>query len=471
MHLVWLRTDIRLADNPALYYACDKARRYHQPIQVIFCDTPQQWQLQHDSPAKISFQADALTHLRQKLHQLGVKFKILRGTDYQSCVELITEEAKTSQATDIWWNTEVPVYEQNRDAQVSTALKPLNVVIHRFDADFLVPPEGMRTQQGGHYKVFTPWYRLWQTRLDGARDLLPEPQTVSTALEPSEQSPIELTGAQPYRSDVWPADEQSALKKLHDFCERRINQYIEYRDIPSINGTSTLSPYFASGLISARQCLAAVQQHQPEWRSDPWLREVAWREFYRYLMYCFPRLSKSQPFKPETTFLAWENNPDLVTAWKQGKTGFPIVDAAMRQLAQTGWMHNRLRMITASFFTKLMLEHWTIGEQFFMENLLDGDFASNNGGWQWSASTGCDASPWFRVFNPQSQSQKFDSSGDFIRKFVPELKDLDDKAIHNPPSKVRQHLGYPEPMIDYRSARERVLERFKALTEMNSAQS
>ncbi len=469
MHLVWLRNDLRLADNPALFYAAQSARRDHKPLHVLFCTVPDQWQLQGDAPAKLGMQQQALNDLQPRLNALGIPLVILQGSNFNGCASLLLRYAQTNGATDLWYNREIPFFEQQRDNLVETEMAAAGLTTHRFEADLLLPPDLMKNQQGGWYKVFTPWYRRWTQYLDQVRDLLPVPEAIGEPV--AHHSEVNLPGAVQHRQDLWPATEASAQVALMGFCAERLQQYSERRDIPSINGTSTVSPYLASGLISARQCLQAVQEHSDQWRSDPWLREVAWREFYRYLMVGFPSLSRNQPFKPETRALQWEHNPALVSAWQEGRTGFPIVDAAMRQLLQTGWMHNRLRMITASFYTKLMLEHWQSGEHYFMTRLVDGDFPSNNGGWQWCASSGCDASPWFRVFNPVKQSEKFDPEGRFIRRFVPELASVEGKAIHDPAAALREHLGYPAPVIDYRAARERVLERFRALQEMAAAES
>lgn len=467
MNLVWLRNDLRLDDNPALFHACEQASQSN--VCVIYCETPTQWRDHHEATAKLGLRSSVLTDLQHRLATLGIELSVLKTDTFEQCTNIIDQYCRDNSITDVWFNTEVAVDEQRRDQQVQLSLKANAIRVHRCEADFLVPPETMKTLQGGYYKVFTPWYRKWLQQLTDHTTPLPEPSQQGPAL-PLPSQPIKLEGSGDYRDDLWPGNERAAHARLQTFCEERMHHYLDQRDIPSLNGTSTLSPYLASGMISPHRCLQVIQQTKSlngqSWREDPWLRELAWREFYRYLMLSFPQLSKDQPFKAHTQFLQWEHNPELVSAWQQGQTGYPIIDAAMRQLLRTGWMHNRLRMLTASFFTKLMLEHWREGEAYFMQQLLDGDFASNNGGWQWSASTGCDASPWFRVFNPTRQSEKFDPQGAFIRKMVPELAEVDAKAIHNPPLELRKRLNYPAPIIDYAKARERVLERFKNLNAM-----
>jgi deoxyribodipyrimidine photo-lyase len=246
-------------------------------------------------------------------------------------------------------------------------------------------------------------------------------------------------------------------------------QYQPDRDCPAIPGTSVLSPYLAAGLVSAGQCLhAALMQNQGEFETGQrgivvWITELLWREFYQHLLFGYPALSMHQPMRVETNAVVWRDAPEDFDAWAKGRTGVPIVDAAMRQLLATGWMHNRLRMVVAMFLTKNLLIDWRLGEAFFMQHLIDGELAANNGGWQWSASTGADSAPYFRVFNPISQSEKFDPQGAFIKHWVPELSTLGGKEIHNPSPVARKALNYPEQIVNLQSSRVRAIEAFKSL--------
>ncbi len=477
MNTVWLRNDLRLDDNPALHFACKNAARTSRPVSVIYCSTESQWEEHNEAGVKLGFKAQALSNLQKSLADRGIKLHLLHANRFSNCAKVIASFCESHSVKSLWFNAEVPLHEKQRDQQVRTSLQDVGIECHSFEHEFLVAPDMLQTQKGNPYKVFTPWYKAWIQQLEARAEPLPAPPQISAPARMDPIDAIALPLAEEFRQDLWPASEAAAHERAQQFCDEKIHRYIDTRDIPGINGTSTLSPYFASGLISSRRCLRIIQDSyqahgtQCSWRLDPWLREIAWREFYRYLMLNFPNLSRGLPFKPETQYLQWESNAACVDAWQQGKTGYPIIDAAMRQLLRTGWMHNRLRMLTASFYTKLMLEHWSQGEAFFMRHLLDGDFPSNNGGWQWSASTGCDASPWFRVFNPTTQSEKYDPDGTFIRRMVPELSGLDNKSIHNPSAQQRQQLGYPSPIVDYRKARERVLERFRSLNELLSVKS
>ena len=286
---------------------------------------------------------------------------------------------------------------------------------------------------------------------------------------PEKQSPTKVSGSDieiewavnyEFRDDIWPTSTAAIHQKCQQFIESKVIDYKDSRDIPSIAGTSTLSPYLMCGAISVRECIHSIKNKTSDWLSNTWTNELIWREFYRHLTDSYPHLSRSEDFKKIEGDIPWENHPDQWHAWCTGTTGFPIVDAAMKQLLQTGWMHNRLRMIVAAFLTKLLLIDWRKGELFFMKHLIDGDYASNNGGWQWAASTGADAAPYFRIFNPLRQSERYDPEGAFIKKFVPELSRLDKKSIHNPSSQQRKLCGYPEPVIDYTFARQRALDSY-----------
>lgn len=269
---------------------------------------------------------------------------------------------------------------------------------------------------------------------------------------------------------MWPTGEGFALEQLDVFIENHLSDYKLERDFPNVKGTSQLSPYLNLGILSIRQCLQALFRtehgnfHIANEGQQTWLDELLWREFYQHILFDFPHVSKHIPFKKDTQKIKWNHNPEHLTAWQTGQTGIPIIDAGMRQLQKTGWMHNRVRMITAMFLCKNLLIDWRIGEQWFMEHLIDGDLAANNGGWQWCASTGTDAVPYFRIFNPIAQSKKFDPNGDYIRQWVDELADLDNKMIHEPySSKTPLQLNYPKPIVDLKETRMKAIETFKSI--------
>lgn len=462
MHLVWLRNDLRLEDNPALHYASTQGN-----MCCVYIVTPQQWQAHNDAPAKIAFWRTRLIALALELNALNIPLRILTALTYNDVPHTLFTLAGEIQAQSLQFNNEYPLNEKHRDQQTTEHFESQGIGVHRFDGDIIIPSHRIKTLQNTNYKVFTPFSRQWHKQLT-EQDLhtLPAPtQQPITALASDviEDIPLSAWGLKEhhtYRHDLWAADTDAVHQRLTQFCYHSANQYKEQRDIPSINGTSTLSPYLAAGIISVRQCISCIRHHIDDWRSNSWVTELIWREFYRYLIDLHPHLSQGKNFIHTPKPIPWVNDDSLFQTWCEGNTGFPIVDAAMKQLVQTGWMHNRLRMVTAAFLTKLLLIDWRKGEAFFMQHLLDGDYASNNGGWQWAASTGADAAPYFRIFNPTRQSERFDKEGLFIKKLLPELAPLNHKHIHTPTTEARNTHGYPEPIIDYKWARQRALDSY-----------
>ena len=260
--------------------------------------------------------------------------------------------------------------------------------------------------------------------------------------------------------------EKAAIEILENFFENKISDYKVARDFPAQDSTSKLSVYLSSGIISAKKCvskLLEISEDSPGTGEYSWFNEIIWREFYKYIIFHYPRVSMRKSFNEKYDQVKWRDDEEDFVAWTKGETGFPIIDAAMKQLLNTGWMHNRLRMIVAMFLSKNLLIDWKRGEEFFMQNLIDGDHASNVGGWQWSASTGVDAAPYFRIFNPITQSEKFDKEGLFLKHYLPNLESLSKKEIHNPDIELRKELNYPMPITDLSSSRKRAIEVFSKI--------
>jgi deoxyribodipyrimidine photo-lyase len=343
------------------------------------------------------------------------------------------------------------------------------------------PPGLVRKRNGEPYNVYTPFGKAWKRLLaPQASDLLPAPTRIKT---PGDLRSESFPSTPPSEwAMTWPAGEVEAQRRLHQFAHHDLAPIFDYaqaRNFPGVEGTSLLSPYLRFGMVSARQAavaafraveLAPTSAHRKG--AETWLDELIWREFYIAVLYYFPHV-RTGSFQPRYDRVAWINDPAQLRAWQEGCTGYPIVDAAMRQLKKSGWMHNRVRMIAASFLVKDLLIDWRLGEQWFMQHLIDGDPAANNGGWQWIAGTGIDAAPYFRVFNPIVQSKKFDPKGYYIRSQVPELADVPGKYVHEPwqmPPHLQQEsrclIGedYPWPVIGHAEARERALAAYRAVS-------
>ncbi|MFT6387536.1 MAG: deoxyribodipyrimidine photo-lyase [Cellvibrionaceae bacterium] len=455
MNLVWLRNDLRLEDNPALHYASKQGE-----VCCVYTVTEKQWLEHDDAPAKIMLWRDRLLALSDELAKKNIPLKIINVDYYNDISAELFSLIEKLNVDNLFFNIEYPLNEKKRDKHIIGACEARGITVHIYHADVIHPPGRVTTQNNTTYHVYSPFARQWRKQLDISQlDVMRAPAKQKKI--PCESDNIETHWHcydREYRDDLWLPTTKAVQQKLKRFAESNIEQYKALRDIPSIPGTSTLSPYLACGAISVRQCIAAAREHSENWLENTWVNELIWREFYRHLIDIYPHLSRSENFKATKNPIPWQNDERQWQAWCKGETGYPIVDAAMKQLIQTGWMHNRLRMVVAAFLTKLLLIDWRKGEAFFMRYLVDGDYASNNGGWQWAASTGADAAPYFRIFSPERQSQRFDPEGKFIKKLLPELSDLDKKSIHTPSSDQRKACGYPEPIIDYKFARQRALD-------------
>ncbi|GAA6168039.1 cryptochrome/photolyase family protein [Sessilibacter corallicola] len=452
LHLIWFRNDLRLNDNPALFNAAKAGS-----VVGVFFICEKQWQEHNDSPAKLGLIADRLREFSKELKQKNIPLKIIAVDYFTEIPGKLTQFCKKHAIHDLWFNNEYPLNEKKRDDQTEQELKKISVTSHRFNGDVILPPGSVLNNSGSMFQVFTPFSNAWRLRAN--------PEILTAFKPPRKQSELAIESDEipqfggEYRTDLWQVTTKSIHSRLHKFVERSEQSYKELRDFPAINATSTLSPYLTIGAVGIRECIQVlIETNSDEAFHRQWLTELIWREFYRHLIATNPRLSQGLCFKPVADNLQWQVNQSNFQRWCDGKTGFPIVDAGMRQLKQTGWMHNRVRMITAAFLTKLLRIDWRLGEAHFMQHLMDGDFASNNGGWQWSASVGADSVPYFRIFNPYRQAEKFDPQGNYVRKFVPELSSINDKKIHQPSTLSCETLGYPNPMIDYASERKKTLE-------------
>lgn len=463
-HLVWFRADLRVHDNLALAAAC---RSDNAQVKALFIATPAQWRQHNMAPRQAACLNAHLNALQQALAEKGIPLIYREAADFTDSVQTVVDVCGREQVSHLFYNYQYEFNERQRDAAVEKALP--NVACQGFDDSVMLAPGSVMTGNHEMYKVFTPFKNAFLRRLKA--DL---PQCVA-APHPREGvevavKPITLDyPQQEFDENLFPADEKSALARLRQFCQQQAAAYEQQRDFPAIEGTSRLSACLATGALSPRQCLHRLLAEQPRALDGGpgavWLNELIWREFYRHLMTYHPALCKHRPFIAWTDKVQWQENAGHLQAWQRGNTGYPIVDAAMRQLNATGWMHNRLRMITASFLVKDLLIDWRHGERYFMSQLIDGDFAANNGGWQWAASTGTDAAPYFRIFNPTTQGERFDADGAFIRHWLPELKNVPEKSVHQPWDWADKHevkLDYPRPIVDHKQARTATLAAYEA---------
>lgn len=473
-HLVWFRNDLRTIDHTALHHACQSP---NAQVLAIFIATPEQWQQHHMSPRQAWFIQQHLKQLKEKLDALNIPLLYREVSDFAAQKTQILAICQQYAVTDVFYHKQYEWNEQQRDNQLEQQLHAAQIQSHRFDDAVLFAPGRVLNGQGNMYKVYTPFrQKCIQHLYDAELRIYPKPDKRRVA------SSVKSESIQPFSypcqaTPEFQIGEEAALERLRQFCQEQVADYHQNRNFPSAEGTSRLSAYLAIGAISPRQCLAALRFEYPDMLERvtsgafSWFNELIWREFYRHLLVAFPRVSKNKAFTTWTDHIYWHDDPASLERWQKGLTGFPIVDAAMRQLNQTGWMHNRLRMIVGSFLVKDLLIDWRQGERYFMSQLIDGDFAANNGGWQWAASAGADAAPYFRIFNPTTQGQRFDANGQFIRQYLPELAQVPRQFIHKPHEWAVQNgvlLDYPEPMIDHAQARLRTLSEFDRAKSMKN---
>ncbi|GAA6170966.1 deoxyribodipyrimidine photo-lyase [Colwellia sp. KU-HH00111] len=457
--LLWFRNDLRTHDNPALHHFMS-IRSSSSPGKAIFFISEKQWQIHDWSPIKIDFILRHAHDLVAQLAQLDITLELIKVPDFSAQVTYLKKYCLTHNIQEVIANSEVEFNEQTRDQ----ACIDQGISLTLFESDVIAPKGKILNKSGEMFKVFTPFKRAWLHHIKTfGFDYLGKPILNTVAADTQSKAPSLSSG--------WPLATDYEKHTLGTFFQDKLINYQQDRDMPFIKGTSGISPYLAAGVISPRYVLRALQHRSPDILlaiDSPefaWLNEIIWRDFYRHLMYHQQKLCKHQCFNSKYDAVHWLNNESLFNAWCQGKTGYPLVDAAMRQLNQTGWMHNRLRMVVASFLTKHLLIDWRKGEKYFMQHLIDGDLAANNGGWQWAASTGCDAQPYFRIFNPIRQSERFDPKGEFIRKYIPELVDIPNKDIHFPHGYIKKNgiERYWPAIVDHKTARENALAFYKVL--------
>lgn len=476
MQLIWFRQDLRMHDHTALWHATQAG-----PTIALIVLSPEQWALHDDAPIKIDFYLRQLQQLKIQLDQLNIPLIIETIPLWKDIPDTLANLCTHLNIEHVHANIEAGVNELTRDQQLQQRLDKHDIALTLYQDRTIFPLGSIRNKTDTPYQVFGAFKKNCYERLTIS---LPTCYACPEAQDRIQNDKIQCSDIPPIQSfypdfksskEEWQVGEEHAFGLLDEFIEDQMTHYQAERDFPHLDGTSQLSAYLNTGLLSIRQCLQAIfrEQHGSFFIDNigqqTWLDELLWREFYQHILFDFPRVSKHLPFRLNTQKIQWHDvsDPDVaadLTAWQLGQTGIPIVDAGIRQMLSTGWMHNRVRMVVAMFLTKNLLIDWRLGEQWFMQHLIDGDLAANNGGWQWCASTGTDSVPYFRVFNPVSQSQKFDANGDYIRKWVPELKALDDKNIHDPFAKNPDlKLDYPKPIVDLKMSRLRAIEAFKSI--------
>ena len=466
--LFWHRRDLRLSDNIGLA----AARAKSQKVVGVFCLDPNILERDDVAPARVTYMIGSLESLQERYSTAGSQLLILHANPTQSIPAL----AATLNAKAVFWNWDVEPYSKERDRAVMEALKEKGIEVHNNWDQLLQAPDEIRTGSGQPYTVYTPFWKNWSGKpkanpaeeLKNAQGLTQEEQETA-----KQAGAVELPTAQDL-GFVWDNElvtapgEAAAQEKLEKFCDSTIYDYQQQRNFPGVHGTSQLSAALKFGVIGVRTVWAATLAALENSRSEEaeasirvWQQELAWREFYQHAMYNFPALAEGA-FRETLKNFPYDNNEDYFQAWCEGRTGYPIVDAAMRQMNEIGWMHNRCRMIVANFLTKDLLINPQLGEKYFMQKLYDADLSANNGGWQWSASSGMDPKP-VRIFNPATQAKKFDPEGEYIREWLPELRSVDTEFLITGDILPieRQALNYPAPIVDHQKQQREFKQRYQ----------
>jgi deoxyribodipyrimidine photo-lyase len=459
----WFRNDLRVRDNTALEALVSRVDAW---LPVFILD-PRIIAGPRFGAPRTRFLLDCLGRLSRDLEKRGVPLIVREGQPEKVLPKLLHETG----ARLLSFNEDVTPFAHCRDTVVRQAVERAGgEVVERLD-HVVFRSSDIRSASGGPYAVYSPykktWWRRWQLepRLPEGRLRLPPPIPGFAADWIPDPGRLGLEAGE---CDIPTGGPEAGSRRLERFLDVAAGRYHEDRDRPDVDGTSRLSPYLRFGAISVRQCFARAQEAM---RAEPslqpgvekWLDELVWREFYSAILEEHPRVLREN-YRREFDSLVWNVDSDGFEAWCEGRTGYPIVDAGMRQLRATGWMHNRVRMIVASFLTKDLLIDWREGARFFFQHLVDGDPASNNGGWQWAASTGTDAQPYFRIFNPAAQGKRWDPEGRYVRRWIPELRDVPNKHVHEPWG-IGHPTAYPDPIVDHAERRKLALERYKNARE------
>ena len=460
--LVWFRRDLRLTDNPAWSWAAG-SRRPVVPLFVLDEDEGER----PIGGASRWWLPGSLESLDRALRRQNSRLVLRRGTAGATIAAL----ARETGASTIVWNRLYEPAIARRDEEIEESCARAGPETRTFQASLLFEPDDIRSGSGRPYRVFTPFWRKCLEHEFGPPVAAPSPPEAPSTWPASDD--LESWDHRCYQPDwaagfreVWQPGEESARRRLTRFLKDAAGRYDQDRDLPAIEATSRLSPHLHFGEIGPRQVAAKAQALPPGPGRDKFLSELGWREFSHHLLAHNPEMG-IRNLRPSFDRMPWRNAPDDLRRWQRGETGYPIVDAGMRELWTTGWMHNRVRMLVASFLTKHLLIHWRYGADWFWDTLVDADWANNSCGWQWTAGSGADAAPYFRIFNPVAQSRRYDAAGRYLRKWLPELRRLPDRAIHAPwlaPEAVLAKAGvrlgesYPLPMVDHATARQRALD-------------
>ncbi len=469
--VVWFRRDLRLADHPALVAACERAER----VVALYVHAPEEEGEWAPGAASRWWLHHSLQALDEALRARGASLIVCRGPTLEALRQVVAETG----ATQVYWNRLYEPAIVTRDTSIKAALREAGLTCESFNSALFFEPWEVRTGQGGPYRVFTPFWKACRAQLDTRPAPLPAPRRIPAPSPVPSSLPLDSLALLPTipwdggMRAAWQPGEAGALRRLEAFCESSLGRYDDGRNRPDQPWSSRLSPFLHFGELSPRQCLAATRNALldapgDEKAAESFIRELGWREFAHHLLHHYPE-TPTRPLDARFEQFPWERNDAWLEAWQRGRTGYPIVDAGMRELWTTGWMHNRVRMIVASLLTKNLRQPWLAGARWFWDTLVDASLANNTLGWQWTAGCGADAAPYFRIFNPVLQAERYDPDRAYLRRWVPELARLPDSHLHRPwqapasmlaEAGVRLGVDYPAPIVDFPASRTAALDAY-----------
>jgi deoxyribodipyrimidine photo-lyase len=466
--LILFDSDLRIEDNPAFFYAM---RDHKKSLPLFILDEKNKRELGAASKWFLHFALEALSKILKEKYQLNLALK--KGDS----LEILEEIFKKEKITAIYFNQLLEPYNIKLQSQIRKLAEKHSIAVFDFKSQTLFDPKEIKNGSGNYYKVFTPFWKECLRNSDAILNSYDAPKADKYDSVNINSDKLNLLPKKDWAKNfekIWNFDYKKIKKDFENFLEKKMHHYKQGRDIPALEGTSKLSPYLHFGMISPRQVFEMAKKTSSKENLEgkiQFIAELGWREFCHHLLFHFPNLPQKN-FRPEFDNFPWQENHQDLKKWQKGQTGYPVVDAGMRELWATGWMHNRVRMIVGSFLIKDLLIDWREGEKWFWDCLLDADLASNCASWQWVAGSGADAAPYFRIFNPTLQGERFDPEGDYVRKWVPEIAKLPNRFIHEPWKadaktleycKIELGKTYPKPIVDHGKARDMALMAFKTL--------
>ncbi|CAL4043066.1 deoxyribodipyrimidine photo-lyase [Buchnera aphidicola] len=466
VNLMWFRNDLRIHDNIALYAACKKKEAN---VLSIFIATPQKWKKNFMSFKKSEYIYKNLLMLQKNIMKIGIPLYFYESKNSFTSVKFLINFCQKNKVNSIFYNDQYETNEIKRDFLTKKMLEKENISVRTFHDATLISPDKIYKKNGQSYNNFSFFKKNIIKKIQRK---LPQSFPVPDIRPFLKIKTYAIKFSYPRENideNLFPIGEHSALNKLSFFIDKQINKYELEHNFPNVNCTSFLSASLSIGILSSRQCIKLllkkkIYKNKININECKWLNELIWREFYKYILVKYPTLIQCKSKYNLENKITWNNNKKNLIAWKEGRTGYPIVDAGMRQLNELGWMHNRIRMITASFLVKDLLINWREGEKYFISKLIDGDTAINNGNWRWIASIGYGSNPYFRIFNPIYQAKKFDKEGYFVKKYIPELRMVPNLYIFNPhlwSQKIGKKINYPFPIVDHEKTKKNVITVFK----------